>query len=206
MWCSLKRKKGFELELEENIICKDEILKEFKKIRHEYNNMLQGIVSFIEEEEWEELKKYKDKVMEKTQLLNNNNFTQLVKIKDKSILNLVYKLLMKAKEADITINLTIYNDIYDISSYGIEFCKALNEYLNYAYEVAIKDVEKVNFKISSNEQGLRFVFETTFFIKSDNVISTLSQNKMTLKLCKNIFFNTLIENDCLIQEILVSVI
>ena len=60
----------FDLDLKQNIACKDDMLKEFKKIQHEYNNMLQHIVCFIEAEDWEVLKEYKHQMLKKAQVLN----------------------------------------------------------------------------------------------------------------------------------------
>lgn len=203
MWFTFKRRKNFDLEFKENMACKDEILKEYKGIRHEYNNMLQSIICLIEEEEWEELKNYKDKLLEKTKVLNRNNLTQLVKLKNKTILNLVYKLLIKDKEAGVTIYLTIYNDIDDINFYGVKVYKVLEEYLNCAYEVATLEGMQVDLKISGNKEGIRFAFENTYSAKGFNNISELNKTKRKFK-AKNIFFNTSIETDMLIQEILIS--
>ena len=203
MWFNLKRRKSFDLELKENLACKDEILKEYKQIRHEYNNMLQSILCFIEEEDWIGLKEYKSKLLEKTKILNGNNLTQLVRLKNKSILSLVYKLLMRGKESGITIDLTIYNDIDDIDPYEIKSYKVLEEYLNFAYEVAAQVGGKVNLKISGNNEGIRFAFENAYSIKDYNNISELIKTKRKLK-SQNVFFNTFIETDGLIQEILIS--
>lgn len=202
MWLGLKRRR-LQLELKENIACKDEILKEYKGIRHEYNNMLQSIICFIEEEDWEGLKNYKGKLLEKTEVLNGNNLTQLVKLKNKNILSLVYKLLIKGKESKNTINLTIYNDIEDTTLYKIQLYKELEKYLDLAYEVSSRAGTEFNLKISGNKDGIRFAFENTYYINDYGDVSKLLMTKRKLK-NKRIFFNTFIQTHLLIQEVLIS--
>jgi hypothetical protein len=202
----LSRKRKLALEYQELLICKDEILREFKEIRHEYNNILQGFVCIIEEEDWEELRDYKDSVLDKTKLLNRNNLTQLVKIKNKRILKIVYNLLKKGKESGKTINLNIYNDIEEIKVYKRGFNMLLQDYLVYAYEEAIKESEEINLKINANKQGLRFAFEYKLDSKHDIINSDFVKAKRLLGMNKNVFFNTFVQKDYQIQEILFSIL
>ncbi|MHB8062877.1 MAG: hypothetical protein ACYDG2_09630 [Ruminiclostridium sp.] len=198
------RERRLNKELVECIACKDDVLEEFKKIRHEYNNLLQTITSFIEAEDWEGLKEYKSILLEKTHLLNRNKLTQLVKIKDKSILVIVHELFMKTEEAKIALNITIYNDIADTNSHNIEFYNILLDYIKQAYELAVKEAEEINLKISSNDNGLRLCFENQISVNSQIFTSILTKSKKHPKIGKHIFFNTFLQNDNLIQEILVT--
>jgi len=144
----------FDLDLKQNIACKDDMLKEFKKIQHEYNNMLQHIVCFIEAEDWEVLKEYKHQMLKKAQVLNSNNLTQLVKIKNIRILNLVYALLIQANAQETTINLTIYTDIDNTNSYKPKSYKSLEHSINNAYEAAMLAGAPINLKITGNKEGI----------------------------------------------------
>lgn len=197
------KEKRLNKELLEYINCKDEVLEEFKKIRHDYNNMLQTLTCFIEEEDMNGLNEYKSKLLQKTHLLNKNSLTQMAKIKDKSILRTVYKLFLKSKENGITLNLTIYNDITEISSYKAELYYLLQNYLNHAYELAVNSAMKINLKISANDMGLNFCFECTSSAKSEVTSKPIKFEKSPIK-GKNIFYNTSIQNEQLIQEILVN--
>jgi L-ribulose-5-phosphate 3-epimerase UlaE len=203
MRVAIKKGKSLALELKENIACKNEILKEYREIRHEYNNILQGVICFVEEEDWEGLKEYKGKLLEKTRVLNTNNLTQLVKLKDNSILNVVYKLLIDAKQCGSIIYLTIYTEIEDISPCGIKLYESLEECLTYALKVATKDATTVSLKISGNNEGILFAFKNTFDMKDYNNILKLIKIKRKMK-SKKIFCNTFIEMDQLKQEILIS--
>lgn len=190
------QQKRLNKELVECMECNNEMLEEFKKIRHEYNNMLQTIICFIEEEDWDGLNEYKSKLLEKTYLLNKNNLVQLVKIKNKSILLMIYKLFIDAKEAGITLNLTIYDNIANIGLFNAEPYTVMQGYLKYAYKSAIKEAVEINLKISANDMGLSFCFENSLSIKPEFFTSK------PIKSEKNIYFNTYLQNNHLIQEIL----
>lgn len=200
-WGIRLRNQKLNKEYRDSLICKDEILKEFKRIRHDYNNMLQGLVGIIEEEDWEGLVDYKSRMLEKAHQLNKNNLTQLVRIKNNSILIMVYRLLVEAQKSGIIINLKIYSDIEDLHQYRKNLIKALPTYLQYAYDVAAMSTGIVNLKISANQQGLRFVFES----EAHHEKAAAFKTKIPHSLHKNIFFNTFIQNDQLIQEILLSI-
>jgi hypothetical protein len=200
----LSRARSNSVENCECLTCKDDILKEFKHIRHEYNNMLQGLLCTIEEGDWSELMDYKETMLERTQKLNRSNLTQLVRIKDKSILRLIYGLLVKAGEAGITINLNIYSDLEDMNVYKNEVVNALQAYISYAYELATSEALEVELKINANEQGLRFAFENKATSKSCNFSHHYFTPLKAYRKCKNLFFNSYIQNDYLVQEILFS--
>jgi hypothetical protein len=190
-------------ESHECLICKDDILAEFKHIRHEYNNMLQGLLCIIEDEDWEELVRHKDIILKRTQELNRNNLTQLVRIKNKNILIIIYNLLMRAEANEVTINLNIYNDIEDLKAYGGGVIKVFQDYVQFAYEVALatSGAKEVNLKINANKEGLSFVMEN----KAQSSPNRSIPNPRTPKRSKNLFFNSFIKNDYLIQEILFSI-
>lgn len=67
------KKNKAEVQLQESLKFKDQIIKEYQKIRHDYNNMLQSFICFIEQEDLELLKTYKEEVLAKTYILNRNN-------------------------------------------------------------------------------------------------------------------------------------
>jgi two-component system sensor histidine kinase AgrC len=202
----LVKKNKCETEVRESLKFKDDIIKEYQKIRHDYNNMLQSLICFIEEEDLEGLKDYKEKVLAKTYLLNRNNLTQMIKLQNKSVFTIVYKLLMNAKKSGVVINLTICNDIKDIHSYDINFNKVLHNYINCVYEEAAKYEQEINLKINANEQGFRFVFENQICSRNDNINSNLYKTKIKNKSIKNVFLNTFMQEDKLIQEILITII
>ncbi len=193
-----------EIQLQENINIKDNIIRELQKIRHEYNNMLQSFIGFIEAEDMETLKEYKAVVLEKTAELNTNSFTQLTKINNTSILGIIYELLIKGKNAEVNIKLTINNIIEEIDSLSAGFYEVLYNYINNAYSSAIQHSTYIKLKIISSDKGIRFVFENTVDYRIDKNTLTMEKNTRKHKFASNIFFNTFICENNMVQEIIIS--
>lgn len=181
-------------ELLECLDCKDTVLDEFREIRHEYNNMLHTMNCLIEEEAWGELEEYQDRLMERAHLLNNNSLSQLARIKDRNILVTLHKFLVTAEKDGKTLNLYICNDIADTGFFKAELCIGLQESMKHAYASAAKGAGEIDLRISSNDDGLQFCFESS----NDTELGARSKH------FKNIFYNTLQRNGRFIQEILVS--
>lgn len=202
LWVIRARSQKLYKEYYEASICKDGILKEFKRIRHDYNNMLQGLVGMIEEEDWEGLADYKSRMLEKAHQNNNNNLTQLMRIKNNSILIIIYKLLAEAQKSGVSMDLKVYSDIDDLqlNPNNKKLLSALTAYLYHAYEVAAASTGTVQLKISANQQGLRFSFESEAYHEK----AAIHRGKIPRSIRKNMFFNTIVQNDHLLQEILIA--
>ncbi|SEW13998.1 hypothetical protein [[Clostridium] fimetarium] len=190
-------------ELLEGIDCKDGVINEFTKIRHEYNNMLQTITCLIEEEDLDGLKECKSEFLNKARLLNSNSITQMVKIKDINILRLIYKLILNAKEEGVVLIITIFNDIANQNLNADEIYYALKDCLINVYQSGAKQAMLINLKISSSDSGLCFKLENESNIESRELFSqTMKARKNYTK--NNIIFNTFYENTLFIQEIIIS--
>ena len=191
-------------ELLEGIACKDCIINEFTKIRHEYNNILQTITCLIEAEDVVGLQEYKSIYMNQVHLLNANSITQMVKIKDINILRLIYKLFLNAKEDGITLIITIYNIIADQNINEDEIYYVLKDCLINAYQSDESEAILISLKISSNDNGLCFTFENRTNIESEaesrkHFSQPLKARKYHTK--NNFIYNTFYKNSHFIQEV-----
>lgn len=184
--------------------CKDRIIDEHRKMRHEYNNILQTIICYIEEGDIDQLYAYKPKLMEKVQLLNKNSLVQLVKIKDTFMLNEVYRLLESAGANGIFLNLTVYNDIMQISQKAIGINNELKQYLWQAYENAVNINSEISFKISLSEYGVNFRFETRADVSKEELSKKIINSSIKTKKIKDVFYNTYLQNEIVVQEIISS--
>ena len=196
--------KSMNKELLEGIVCKDGIINEFTKIRHEYNNILQTITCLIEEEDLDGLKTCKSEYLNKAHLLNSNSIAQMAKIKDINILQSVYKLLLNAKEDSVILKITVYNEIVNQRLNSDEIYYILKECLINAYQSGAKDTMLINLKISSNDNGLCFKLESESNIETRDFFS-LTMKARKNYMMNNIIFNTFYENALFIQEIIISV-
>jgi len=197
----LRGKRRFLTELLESMSCKDEILDELRKIRHEYNNMLQSIVCYIEEKDWDGLTEYKSEMLSKADSLNRNSFSQLAKIKNAKILCIVHKMLVRAKKSGMPLNLCIYNDINGIRMHEPQLCTVLQEFLLHACQEAANGKEDIYLKIGADEQGLRFAVENR---RAGDHFPRPFKTKLSRKMRKYVFFNTSVQNDRIVQEFLIS--
>jgi len=195
--------KRINTELLDGIACKDSILKEYSKIRHEYNNILQTLTFYIDEEDLEGLKEYKGILLEKTHSINCNSITPLAKIKDIRILSAVYTLYLEAEEQGIHLNITIYNDIPSQKLYPKDLSSVLSECLQHAYQTGARDALQIDFKISSNDNGLYFNFEHIFLEESRKHLLETKESKKN-KRNKNIVKNTSLQKEHMIQEVFIS--
>ena len=190
-------------ELLECIDCKDGVINEFIKIRHEYNNMLQTITCLIEEEDLDGLKECKREFLNKARLLNSNSITQMVKIKDINILRSIFKLILNAKDEGVVLIITIFNDIANQNLNNDAVYYVLKQCLTNAYQSGAKQAMLIHLKISSDDNGLCFKFENESNIESRGLFSqTLKARKNNMK--NNIIFNTFYEKALFIQEIIIS--
>ena len=195
--------KSMNKELLEGIVCKDGIINEFTKIRHEYNNILQTITCLIEEEDLDGLKTCKSEYLNKAHLLNSNSIAQMAKIKDINILQSVYKLLLNAKEDSVILKITVYNEIVNQRLNSDEIYYILKECLINAYQSGAKDTMLINLKISSNDNGLCFDFENESHVESRKLFSQTLENRKNHANNKAIF-NTFYQDTSFKQEILIS--
>jgi hypothetical protein len=190
-------------ELLESITCKDVILEEYSKIRHEYNNMLQTITCYIEAEDMDELIKYKSVLLEKTHLYNRNSITQLSKIMDYNILSAVYKLYLEAKQVGAILNIAIAINIPNQRSFSSKHYCLLQECLKRAYESGVKEAATVNLNISGDDNGINFCFHSSLDGEGKKLISKSMVSKKR-QVCDNTIFNSFIKDNHYIQEILIS--
>lgn len=128
----------------------------------------------------------------------------MAKLNNINVFIIIYKLLVRAKKEGTTINLTIYKEIDDIKTHDSQFYAVLDKYMHYVYEQASQYGQQIDMKITTSEQGLRFAFENIVSEKKDTVDLGRHKTIKCNKMMKNIFCNTFLQKDKLIQEVLVT--
>jgi len=190
-------------ELYEGIECKDAMLEEFRIIRHEYNNLIQNLVSYIEEENWSELKAYKSEVLRRTYLLNAMNLSRLTRIKSLKILTRIYKLLKRAEESGTTFKLKVYNDIKEINSNENGILKVMDDFIFNVFEWGYGSSEYIKLALSSNEEGYSIVFEVKPVVGKYEKFQKSFEMKIPSELRENIFVNFYLKGELFVQELLI---
>jgi hypothetical protein len=180
---------------------KDQITEEQRKIRHEYNNILQTIICYIEEEDIELLKDYKDSIVRNIHEINANNLIQLARVKDLNLLMMIFNMMEKAIKAGIKLNLTVFCDINQKSYWKIKKDTEFDKYFWHTYEIAAKDNNEIWLSLNLNENGFCFTLKSKINVSTDRLTCEINDSYKSSKKKKSVFYNTSIQDNYLVQEI-----
>ena len=214
----LSQEKRRSAELESYLSETEKIMKEFRTIRHQYNNMLQSVIFFIENEQWDQFKEFKEEILQSTSAINGRDELQLLKIK-------VYKLRSLISDmAGICAGLGIHLDVMasrDIDCIGMDesaLCRVLRFLFDHVLEeVKTSEKKEIVLQISSDKEGAAIVLSSTFLSRPEtgwlnrkNCRRGASERKSgaaavkkLLKRHKNVIFNDYIEDEYYTQELMV---
>lgn len=206
-------------ELKRDIIMIEELTHELRKFKHNYLNVLYGFSGYIENKEWDKLKDYYYEILKDNHKINNSVFS-MQKIKNGALFGLFSQKYQKAKEAEITLELNAINEIKNIYMRNSDMCKVLGVYLDNAIEAATESKKKIVtldifeekeytqfiIKNSYNEEpDLKSLFKQGYTTKSgENRGIGLYSVKQILEQYENILYNTYIENERFVQEIIIN--
>lgn len=118
-----------------------ELSQELRRFRHNYLNILHGLGGYIENDEWEELKKYYAEIVAESRKINNNIFS-IQKIKSYALLGLLSAKIKEAQARNINIKLEVFGEIDNLEIKTSELCEVLGIYLDNAIEAAEFSQEK----------------------------------------------------------------
>lgn len=199
------------------------LIKNLRTYQHNYINTLASIRGYVEQGEYEALKKYLvEEVFEDTKMLKGKDaFSPLQKISNPGIKGLVATKINSAINNNIQFNVEVLEDI-DFTPYCIEtidICKIIGILLDNAIEAAMESEKKnISLLITRNEQDVSIVVTNTFKNPPDiNKMfnygySTKGKNRgIGLSIVKdilntkypNLLLNTIIEKDTFIAELII---
>lgn len=199
------------------------LIKNLRTYQHNYINTLTSIRGYVEQGEYEALKKYLvEEVFEDTKMLKGKDaFSPLQKISNPGINGLVATKINSAINNNIQFNVEVLEDI-DFTPYCIEtidICKIIGILLDNAIEAAMESEKKnISLLIARNEQDVSIVVTNTFKNPPDiNKMfnygySTKGKNRgIGLSIVKdilntkypNLLLNTIIEKDTFIAELII---
>lgn len=200
------------------------LIKNLRTYQHNYINTLASIRGYVEQNEYESLKKYLDEEVFKDTnkiLKGKDVFSSLQKMSNPGIKGLIATKINNAINNNIQFNVEVLEDI-DFSCYQIEtidICKILGILLDNAIEAAVESEKKnISLLITKNQQDVSIVITNTFKNAPDiNKIfnygySTKGKNRgIGLPIVKeilntkypNILLNTIINEDTFIAELVI---
>ncbi|MEA4925519.1 MAG: hypothetical protein VB084_09435 [Syntrophomonadaceae bacterium] len=202
-------------ELESHLTMAEKVLEDFRTIRHQYNNIFQSAVFYIENEQWVSDKNFITEIMAKTSELNRNNTVQLVKIKNRQVRDSVFQMGELCSKNGIDFNLAVLGEINRINMRKSALGSVLETIFNHVFnEVIGFDKKEIDIEINSDRQGIAIIFAS--YIDSDAGLkrTELAGRSATRKTGtaairrimarnKNVIYNSYIDSNYHRQEIMI---
>jgi two-component system sensor histidine kinase AgrC len=220
LWGGIKlsREKRRSAELESYLSETEKILKEFRTIRHQYNNMLQSVIFFIENEQWDQFKEFKEEILQSTSAINGRDELQLLKIKVYKMRSLISDMAGICAGLGINLDVMVSRDINRIGIDESALCRILRFLFDHILEeVKASEKKEIILQISSDKEGAAIALNSTFLSRPEtgwlnrkNRRRGASERKSgaavvkkLLKRYKNVIFNDYIEDEYYVQELMV---
>lgn len=200
----------------------ENLLDEMQKSRHDYKNMILSIQDFVVEKRFDELEKYfEDEILKSENLerASKNIYMATKQIKNLPLKSLVNAKLNEAISNGIKVEITIFEEI-DIKSVMIlDLCRIVGNLLDNAYDAAIESEEKIislimlknenQFSITlcnsfDGDIDMSKVWRKGYSSKGKNRGQGLSIVKKLIEQHPNILLNTEIKNNLFVQDITIE--
>lgn len=200
----------------------ENLLDEMQKSRHDYKNMILSIQDFVIEKRFDELGKYfEDEILKSENLerASKNIYMATKQIKNLPLKSLVNAKLNEAISKGIKVEITIFAEI-DIKFVMIlDLCRIVGNLLDNAYDAAIESEEKIislimlknenQFSITlcnsfDGDVDMSKVWRKGYSSKGKNRGQGLSIVKKLIEQHPNILLNTEIKNNLFVQDITIE--
>lgn len=155
------RKKELDF-LEEYTRDLEERYEEIRGFRHDYQNILLSVESFIRTNDMDSLKKYFYKELRMPMYVSNEVIDGLSRISDRPLKSLISLKILLAQNLNIKINLTVQNRIAILNIYQIVLVRILGIVLDNSIEEA-RDIpnSSIDIEIYSNMKNTIFVISNS---------------------------------------------
>ena len=201
----------------------EKLTRDIRAFRHDLNNILLTLRSFIEHNDMEGLKAYYIREILQNQLVTldeNSAFLYIEYIKCVPLKGLLTTAFQRAIKRDIQVSLFIDEYLDETGMQAIDLCRAMGIFLDNAIEAARDSEDKVLSVsvIKNSDQDVSIIVANSFRVRPE--INRLFQEGYTtkgkghgsglatlqniLKSYEHVTLNTVIENEFLIQELNIS--
>lgn len=198
------------------------LLDDMQKSRHDYKNMILSIQDFVTEKRFDELKRYfEDEILksETIERASKNIYLATKQIKNLPLKSLINAKLNEAISNGIKVEITIFAEI-DIKSVKIfDLCRIVGNLLDNAYDAAKESDKKIislimlenenRFSVTlcnsfNGEIDMSKVWHKGYSSKGKNRGQGLSIVKKLVEQHQNILLNTEIKNNLFVQDITIE--
>ncbi|MEQ8156757.1 MAG: GHKL domain-containing protein, partial [Clostridiaceae bacterium] len=195
------------------------LITNLRAAKHGFDNTLASISGFISMEDWDKLKDFFSEIEVRQNSLSSMNISMYSKIKSAGAAGVIISKFEYMKSAGINGKLFIDEPVIEINMKISEFCEVLGIMLDNAIEATIETKERcIRLDIIKQDNVLTFHLENSCNNKPDLVKifekgwSTKGENrglglwiaKNITKKYKNVLFNTFINDNKFVQELIIS--
>lgn len=185
----------------------DELIDEYRRVRHNTYNIIQAASGFIEENDMEGLKEHFSSIIERQKGIEKSNIASLYKIAHPGVKSLLSSKLGRIEALSLNLNLEITTDLEDVKVNISDLCEILGVFLDNAIEASGLTKEKyIEICMFEDDQYYITIIKNSYDAnqsKKGNGIGLRTVNSILRKygLMLN---NTIIEEKYYIQELIIK--
>lgn len=185
----------------------EELIDEYRRVRHNTHNIIQAASAFIEENNIEGLKEHFSSVIERQNRIDKSSITPLYRIVHPGVKSLLSSKLGKIESLSLNLKLEIASDLKDIKVNISDLCEILGVFLDNSIEAAqLTDDKYIEICIFEDNQCYTIIINNSYDrskYKKGNGIG-LKTVKSILKKYPNMLNNTIIEEKHYTQELIIE--
>ncbi|MDT8717299.1 GHKL domain-containing protein [Clostridium sp. 19966] len=220
---TMKDKEDQYLKLKEYTEVIESMSSDIKKFKHDYTNILKTLDYYIENDDFEALKKYYHKELfpESSKIVKkDSNILYLKNIKNLSLKGILFSKISEAKNENIEIMLDVREEIGEFKINIIDLCRIVGILMDNAIEgtreldskkIQIGIIEMDDEKIIVIENSCQLELPPIYKMFEEGFSTKGSERGMGLSIVKgiadkydNVFINTEVDGNIFRQEIVVS--
>ncbi|MEA4964076.1 GHKL domain-containing protein [Lutispora sp.] len=185
----------------------DELIDEYRRVRHNTYNIIQAASAFIEENDMEGLKEHFSSVIERQRRIEKSNIASLYKIAHPGVKSLLSSKLGRIEALSLNLNLEITTDLREVKVNISDLCEILGVFLDNSIEASGLTKEKyIEICMFEDDQYYITIIKNSYdpnHGKKGNGIGLRTVNSILRKygLMLN---NTIIEEKYYIQELIIK--
>lgn len=183
----------------------DELINEYRRIRHNTVNLIEASSEYIETENMQGLKELLEDTIQRHIKIKKSNYMTLNKIFHPGIKSLLYSKLGKAEEASVSMDIDIQTDMHSIAIKISHLCEILGIFLDNALEAAeLSDEKRIEVCVFEADDYYVVIIENSFgeiISKGANRGTGLKVAQSIIKKYQYVLLNTSIERNIYKQEL-----
>lgn len=141
----------------------DNLINEFRRLKHSYANTIYGFYGYIQEDDLPGLKAYYTELIGGLKTTDSNLLLALQQIKIYAIFGLLWNKINKAESKGIEVGIQVIKEVREAGIKLTDLCEILGNYLDNAIDAAAEaEIKKINISLIDDEGYLTIRIENTY--------------------------------------------